>query len=68
MLTVECSLDNTEQKFADLSGNQLPISFKRLSFTGNVGDIHASQGLDWAFSSLSHYYILTKYNLKKGLN
>ena len=30
MATVEFSLDNSQQKFADLSGNQIPIYFKRL--------------------------------------
>ena len=30
METVEFCLDNTKQKFADLSGNQLAIDFKRL--------------------------------------
>ena len=30
MATVEFCLDNTKQKFANLSGNQLAINFKRL--------------------------------------
>ena len=30
MVTVEFCLDNTKPKFADLSGNQLAIDFKRL--------------------------------------
>ena len=29
MMTVEFSLDNTEEKFANLSGNRLPINIKR---------------------------------------
>lgn len=29
MATVEWSLDNNEKRFSDLSGNQLPLNFKR---------------------------------------
>ena len=39
------SLDNTGTKFADLSGNQLPIDFKRLIGLKNFGEIHMSQGI-----------------------
>ena len=45
--------------FADLSGNQLLINFKRLiGSKNNFGEIQISQGQDWALHSLSHYYLL----------
>ena len=39
------SLDNAGKKFADLSGNQLPIDFKRWIGPKNFGEIHMSQGI-----------------------
>ena len=39
------SPDKAEKKFADLSGNQLPIDFKRLIGPKNFGEIHMSQGI-----------------------
>ena len=64
MVTVEFCLDNTKQKFADLSGNQLAIDFKRLLFCSkiNFDEIHISQVLDWVFSCLSHYSLLLLVN------
>ena len=29
----------------------------------NLGEIHKSHGLDWAFHSLSHYFLLLKHNI-----
>ena len=50
---------NTELKFADLSGNQLVINIKRLIGLKIIfGEIHKSQGLDWAFPSLFHCSLL----------
>ena len=46
-------LDSAELKFADLSGNQFPISIYWSQ--NNFGKINIPQGLDWAFPSLSHY-------------
>ena len=62
MATVEFSHDNTKQKFADLSGNQLAINFKHLFVLKLtlVGDI--SQVLDWVFPCLSHYSLLLLVN------
>ena len=45
--------DSAELKFADLSGNQFPISIYWSQ--SNFGKINIPQGLDWAFPSLSHY-------------
>ena len=39
------SPDKAEKKFADLSGNQLPIDFKRLIGPKNFGEIHMFQGI-----------------------
>jgi len=39
------SPDNAGKKFADVSGNQLPIDFKRLIGLKNFGEIHMSQGI-----------------------
>lgn len=39
------SLDNAGKKFADLSGKQLPIDFKRSIGPKNLGEIHTSQGI-----------------------
>ena len=62
MVTVEFCLDNTKQKFADLSGNQLAIDFKRLFVLKLTDEIHISQVLDWVFSCLSHYSLMLLVN------
>ena len=60
MVNVEFSLDNTDLKFADLSGNQLPINFKTW-FKNRFGEIHMTQGLNWVLPSLSHHSLLLQH-------
>ena len=58
--TVELSLDETEWKFVDLPGNQLPPD-KLQAFIwskNNLAKMHKSQELGWAFTSLSCYSLL----------
>ena len=60
--TVELSLDETEWKFVDLPGNQLPPD-KLQPFNwskNNLAKMHKSQELGWAFTSLSCYSLLVK--------
>ena len=60
--TVELSLDETEWKFVDLPGNQLPPD-KLQAFNwskNNLAKMHKSQELGWAFTSLSCYSLLVK--------
>ena len=60
--TVELSLDKTEWKFVALPGNQLPPD-KLQAFNwskNNLAKMHKSQGLGWAFTSLSCYSLLVK--------
>ena len=55
MVTVVFSLDNTEQKFADLTRNQRLLYFNGLFGLKVTLVKFACQGLEWAFSSLSYY-------------
>ena len=56
MATVWFPLDNTKLKFADLSGNQLPINFNWSK--NNFGEIQISQALDWAFPSVPFFSLV----------
>ena len=58
--TVEPSLDKTEWKFVDLTGNQLLRDILQ-AFNwskNNLTKMHKYQGLGWAFTSLSCYSLL----------
>ena len=48
------TLENAEWMFANLSDSDSK---------NNLGEIHKSHGLDWAFHSLSHYFLLLKHNI-----